>query len=194
MIHLHGSPSVPLLCFSVILTTSDNHIDGRTFGPGNEWIVKDIGGVLPAMELERAIAVMGLAFKMPYVPLDSTRTEFDVLHFTMFDNAFSFSTSMMKEGVLVAFFFQSYMLIIIFLIVDYKRDLAANNTTMAGPSSTPKRAIRKGLFAPASPALSNNVSSSAGVRKPSLRPPETGVFFFGEEYMIVFSYLTIISA
>ena len=177
MIHLHGSPSVPLLCFSVILTTSDNHVDGRTFGPGNEWIVKDIAGVLPAMELERAVAVMGLAFKMPYVPLDSARTEFDVLHFTMFDNAFSFSTSMMKEGALGAFFFQSYMLII-FLIADYKRDLAANNATTAGPSSTSKRAIKKGLFAPASPALSNNVSSSTGVRKPSLRPLETGACFF----------------
>jgi hypothetical protein len=109
MIHLHGSPSVPLLCFSVILTTIDNHIEGCTFGPGNEWIVKDI------QELERAITVIGLAFKMPYVPADSAKTEFDVLHFTMFDNAFSFSTSMMKEGALVAFFFKHGYLLLFFL-------------------------------------------------------------------------------
>jgi hypothetical protein len=100
MIHLLGCPSLPLLCFSVVITTADNHIEGRTFGASNEWIVKDIGGVFPAMELERAIAVIGLAFKMPYVPPDSARTAFDVLHFTMDDNAFSFSTSYMKEGVL----------------------------------------------------------------------------------------------
>jgi len=80
------------------------------------------------------------------------------------------------------------MLIIIFLTADYKRDLAANNMTTVGPSSTPKPAIKKSLFAPASPALSNNVSS-AGIHKPSLRPPETGVFFF-LDYTI---YLTIIS-
>lgn len=55
------------------------------------------------MELERAIAVIGLAFKMPYFPADSARTAFDVLHFTMDDNAFSFSTSMMKEGTSVVF-------------------------------------------------------------------------------------------
>ena len=99
MIHVQGFPSSPLLCFSVVITTTDNHIEGRTFGLNNEWIVKDISGVLPAMELERAIAVIALAFKMPYVPADSARTAFDVLHFTMDDNAFSFSTSMMKDGV-----------------------------------------------------------------------------------------------
>ena len=55
------------------------------------------------MELERAIAVIGLAFKMPYVLADSARMAFNVLHFTMDDNAFSFSTSIMKEGVLVIF-------------------------------------------------------------------------------------------
>ena len=109
MIHLHGSPSIPLLCFSVVITTIDNHIEGRTFGPSNEWIVKDICGVFPAMELERAIAVIGLAFKMPYFPADSARTAFDVLHFTMDDNAFSFSTSMMKEGMLVALSLMVYL-------------------------------------------------------------------------------------
>jgi hypothetical protein len=55
------------------------------------------------MELERVIAVIGLAFKMPYVPADSARTASDILHFTMDDNVFSFSTSMMKEGALIIF-------------------------------------------------------------------------------------------
>ena len=109
MIHLLGSPSLPLLCFSVVLTTTDNHLDGRIFGPNNEWIVKDINGVFPAMELERAIAVIGLAFKMPFFPADSARTAFDVLHFTMDDNAFSFSTSMMKESLLVFLSLRIYL-------------------------------------------------------------------------------------
>jgi hypothetical protein len=50
MIHLLGCPSLPLLCFSVVITTADNHIEGRTFGASNEWIVKDISGVFPAMD------------------------------------------------------------------------------------------------------------------------------------------------
>lgn len=79
-------------------------MEGRTFGSGNEWRVKDIGGVLLAMELERTMAVIGLAYQMPYVPPDSARTASDVLHFTMFDNAFSFSTIMMKEGAFKFFF------------------------------------------------------------------------------------------
>lgn len=179
MIHLHGCPSIPLLCFSVIITTTDNHIEGRTFGSSKEWIIKDIGGVFPAMELERAIAVIGLAFKMPYVPADSARTVFDVLHFTMDDNAFSFSTSMMKEGALISFFylfffFLVHVLILTFFLADYRRELAAVEVTR-GQSS--KRLVKKGLFAPASPALSGDISPSAGTRKPSLRPLETGAFF-----------------
>ena len=114
MIHVQGFPPPPLLFFSVVITTTDNHIEGRTFGLNNEWIVKDISGVLPAMELERAITVIDLAFKMPYVSADSVRTAFDVLHFIMDDNAFSYSTSMMKDGVSVLFYLKdiSYLLLI----------------------------------------------------------------------------------
>jgi hypothetical protein len=174
MIHLLGTPSVPLLCFSVVITTADNHTEGRTFGPSNEWIVKDIGGVFPAMELERAIAVIGLAFKMPYFPADSARTAFDVLHFTMDDNAFSFSTSMMKEGALLAFYLRRY-LNYYFLLADYRRDLAIAEVSKDRSSN---RIVKKGLFAPTSPASSSNISPSAGTRKPSLRPPDTGAFLF----------------
>ena len=66
------------------------------------------------MELERAITVIDLVFKMPYVSADSVRTAFDVLHFTMDDYAFSYSTSMMKDGVSVLFYLKdiSYLLLI----------------------------------------------------------------------------------
>lgn len=92
-IHFNNNPSVPLLCFSLILTTDDYLDRGRTFG---EWTVKDLFGVLPAMELERMVAVIGLAYKLPYVPDDSARRDNDVLHFAMSNNAFSFSTTLMK--------------------------------------------------------------------------------------------------
>jgi len=99
LLHLHGISSAPLLCFSVILVTQDNHEHGRTLGSDpKEWVIKDIAGVLLTMELERFIAVLGLAYELPYVPDDSTRREQDLLHLTMIDNAFSFTTVMMAKG------------------------------------------------------------------------------------------------
>ena len=50
------------------------------------------------MELERFIAVLGLAYELPYVPDDSARREQDLLHITMVDNAFSFVTGMMLKS------------------------------------------------------------------------------------------------
>ena len=125
MLHLHGTPSLPLLCFSVIITTTDNHDQGHTFGSNNEWIIKDICGVFPAMELEREIAVIGLAFQRPYIPADSARTVFDVLHFTMDDNAFIFA-NMIKEGTLVACSSIIYFNNSAYFIVDYRRNLAVS--------------------------------------------------------------------
>jgi len=46
------------------------------------------------MELEQMVAVIGLAYKLPYVPDDSARRDNDVLRFAMSNNAFSFSTLM----------------------------------------------------------------------------------------------------
>ena len=102
-LYLHGISSAPLLCFSLILVTHDNHEYGRTLGSDpKEWVIKDIVGVLPAMELERFIAVLGLAYELPYVPDDSAHREGDLLHLAMVDNAFSFTTSMMlKNGELL---------------------------------------------------------------------------------------------
>lgn len=57
------------------------------------------------MEQERLMAVIGLAFNMPYVPADNARTDMDVMHFSMTNNAFNFSTAIqsIKSGVLLFF-------------------------------------------------------------------------------------------
>ena len=60
--------------------------------------------------------------------------------------------------------------------MDYKRDLATLAAETARVRSS-NRTVKRGLFAPASPALSSDISSSGGTRKPSLRPPETGALF-----------------
>jgi hypothetical protein len=88
------------LCFSLILVTRDNHEHGRIIGSEpKEWMIKDVAGVMLTMELERFIAVLGLAYELPYVPEDSARREHDLLHLAMVDNAFSFTTGMtLKSG------------------------------------------------------------------------------------------------
>jgi len=97
MLYLQGESS-PLLCFSVILVMGDHHERGRTLGSEpKEWFLKDIAGVFLSMELERFIAVLGLAYRLPYVPNDRARQEKDLLHLTLVDNAFSFSTTMMPK-------------------------------------------------------------------------------------------------
>lgn len=98
-LHLHGISSAPLLCFSLILVTHDNHKLGRILGSDpKEWVIKDIVGVLPTMELERFIAVLGLAYELPSVPDDSSRRESELLHLAMVENGFSFTTSMMPKS------------------------------------------------------------------------------------------------
>jgi hypothetical protein len=96
-LYLHGISSAPLLCFSLVLLTRDNHEHGRSIGSPKEWVLKDIAGVLLTMELERFVAVLGLAYELPYVPDDGARREGDLLHFSMIDNAFSFTTGMMSR-------------------------------------------------------------------------------------------------
>lgn len=98
-LYLHGVSSAPLLCFSLVLVTHDNHERGRTLGSDpKEWVIKDVAGVLLTMELERFIAVLGLAYELPHVPDDSARREGDLLHLTMLENAFCFTTSMMLKS------------------------------------------------------------------------------------------------
>jgi hypothetical protein len=99
VLYLYGNSSEPLLCFSIVLVTSDNHLRGRSLGSDpKEWVIKDIAGVLLAMELERFVAVLGLAYDLPYVPDDNLRRESDLLHFAMIENAFSFTTGMMHKS------------------------------------------------------------------------------------------------
>ena len=98
-LYLHGLSSAPLLCISLVVVTRDNHKYGRTFGSeSKEYFIKDISGVLLAMELERFIAVLGLAYELPYVPNDNTRKESDLLYFSMADNAFNFTSRMISKA------------------------------------------------------------------------------------------------
>ena len=111
MLYLYGESSAPALCFSLVLVMSDNHEHGRTFGTEpKEWFVKEITGILLTMELERLIAVLGLAYKLPYVPDNNTRREQDLLHLTMIDNAFCFATTMMsKSGAFYVSFYLHHL-------------------------------------------------------------------------------------
>jgi hypothetical protein len=71
-LYFYGNSTSPLLCFSVVLVTRDSHERGRILGSEpKEWVTKDVAGVLLTMELERFIAVLGLAYELPYVPDDS---------------------------------------------------------------------------------------------------------------------------
>ena len=70
-IHLFGQSAELLLCFSIILVIGDNHEDGLVFGTETGWVVKSMPGMLPSIELEHLVALLGLAFRMPYVPDDS---------------------------------------------------------------------------------------------------------------------------
>lgn len=86
------------MCFSLVIVTSDNHERGRSLGSEKEWVLKDIAGVLLTMELERFVSVLGLAYQLPYVPDDSAHSDTDLLHFSMIENAFSFTTGMMHKS------------------------------------------------------------------------------------------------
>jgi hypothetical protein len=97
LLYLHGNRVEPLLCFSLVLMTRDNHEHGRALGSEKEYIIKDVAGVLPTMELERFVSVLGLAYKLPYIPDDNVRRDKDLLYFSMVENAFSFTTGMMNK-------------------------------------------------------------------------------------------------
>ena len=96
VLYLHGNSSEPLLCFSLVLVTSDNHEEGHAIGASDprELVIKDIAGVLLSMELEHFVAVLGLVYELPYTPDNNTHREKDLLHIAMVNNAFSFTTMM----------------------------------------------------------------------------------------------------
>jgi len=117
LLYLHGQPSEALLCFSLVLVMDDGLEEGRTFGSElkSMWVVKYLDVVLAAVELERLVAVLGLAFKLPYVPDDSARRATDLLYFSMTGNAFSFTTVMAgksgKHFLSVVNGFETYVLL-----------------------------------------------------------------------------------
>ena len=97
--------------------------------------MKDIVGVLSAMKLECFIAVLGLAYELPYVPDDSAHREGDILHLSMLENTFCFSMSMMlKSGKhSLAFIF------LVFTVTYIKLTTEFENAKAGGSSkSTPK--------------------------------------------------------
>ena len=55
VLYLHGNSSEPLLCFSLVLVTCDNHEEGRAVGASDpkEWVIKDIAGVLLSMDISK---------------------------------------------------------------------------------------------------------------------------------------------
>ena len=100
LLYRHGH-SEPLLFFSLVLVTGDNHLHGRILGGSDSkggYFIKDILGVLHVLELERLVAVLGLAFNLPYVPDDNLRKETDLLYFSVVENAFSFTTGMQNKA------------------------------------------------------------------------------------------------
>ena len=174
MLHLYGKSSAPVLCFSLVLVMGDHHEHGRTFGSEpNKWLIKEIAGVLLTMELERLVAMLGLIYELPYVPDDGARREKDLLHLTMADNAFCFVTSMISKGGEFTVEFSSACLLLIFGVI-----YIIDSYGQAGPSSSKPAFMRKtkhDIFAPASPAQSGRVQTSASLRKPVLRASDTGM-------------------
>jgi hypothetical protein len=172
VLHLHGN-SEPLLCFSLVLVTIDNHEHGRALGSDpKEWVIKDIAGVLLTMELERFVAVLGLAYELPYLPDDNARRERDLLHFAMVDNAFSFTTGMMhKTGELFFLDIVYYGGYLLYLTNEFDKAKAGSSKSTPNPKGINKFKI----FAPPSPAFSSKAAGlSSNARRTSLRASDTG--------------------
>ena len=171
VLYLHGNSSEPLLCFSLVLVTRDNHEQGRSLGSDpKEWIIKDIAGLLLTMELERFVAILGLAYELPYLPNDNVCRERDLLHFAMVENAFSFTTGMMhKTGECI--------LDIVYYGHTYLYSIKEFDKAKAGSSnSTSNRMNKCKIFAPASLAFSSKVAGlSSTTCRLSLHASDTGM-------------------
>ena len=121
------------------------------------------------MELERFIAVLGLVYELPYVPDDSACREQDLLHLTMVENTFSFTTTMMVRVVVLLFF--PTPLVHLYLTTEFDAAKAGSSSM-----SMPKRMNKNKIFAPASPAFSSKAAVlSSAPRKQSLQASKTGM-------------------
>jgi len=119
------------------------------------------------MELEHLVALLGLAFRMPYVPDDSAHCETDILYISMNKNAFNFSTVTTPAAG------ESILPILCCInFLHFATDVAA--AKKAAEATGSKLVGKKGLFAPASPAMSRKKPTSTATRKYSLRATETG--------------------
>ena len=171
LLYLYGQASKPLLCFSIVLVINDSLEDGQTFGsdPKLQWVVKQIDAVLAAVELECLVVVVGLAFRLPYVPDDSAHAAMDLLYFPMAGSAFSFTTVMASKSGEQIFVCCKWLWYLYYFIteVDGKKMKSTSNVNV------PKCSI----FALASPALSKSAPSSSGACKPALHASETGIGF-----------------
>jgi hypothetical protein len=197
-LHLHGFSSTPLTCFSLILVIQDNHQHPRALG--SEWVQKDIFGVLHAMELERLVAVLGLAYDLPYVADDGARREGDLLRFQMIKNGFAFSTRMMSaSGEHSLDVFHGQLCHLYFVLEFNKATGKAGSTSrpmstpkrpsmstpkQASASSTPKQkqasTSSSSFYAPSTPSISSKQGTSSSTAKNSLQVTDTGmaVIFF----------------
>jgi hypothetical protein len=204
-LHLHGLSSTPLTCFSLVLVIQDNHQHPRALG--SEWVQKDIFGVLHAMELERLVAVLGLAYDLPYVEDDGARRDCDLLRIQMIKNGFAFSTRMMSangEHSLDVFHGQ---LCHLYFVLEYNKATGKAGITsrlmstpkrasmstpkQASTSSTPKQkqasASSSNFFA-SSPSISSKQGTSSSTAKNSLQATDTGMavsFFFKNLFPLI---------
>jgi len=140
------------------------------------WIVKSVPGVLPSLELEHLVSLLGLAFQLPYVPDDSCR-DMDILYVSMYKNAFNFSTVTTPaagEGIF------AYLILcqLLHFVADVKKAAAkasGSKTVTGSKTATGSKSVeKKGLLAPASPAMSKKKAVSTAARKYSLCATEAG--------------------
>lgn len=88
------------------------------------------------MELERFVAVLGLAYELPYLPDDNARRERDLLHFAMVDNAFSFTTGMMNKTGEFFFFWILYTMAVTYYI--QQKNLIKQKLVLPNPPPIPR--------------------------------------------------------
>ena len=190
-LHLYGFSSTPLTCFSLVLVIQDNHQRPRALG--SEWVQKDIFGVLHSMELERLVAVLGLAYDLPYVADDGARRDGDLLRFQMIKNGFAFSTRIMGASGEHSLDVFHGRLCHLYFVLDYNKATGKAGSTsrllstpkrasmstpkQASASSTPKQkqASTSNFYAPSTPSISSKQGTSSSTAKNSLHVTDTGM-------------------
>jgi hypothetical protein len=186
-----------LTCFSLVVVIQDNHQRPRALG--SEWVQKDIFGVLHSMELERLVAVLGLAYDLPYVADDGAQRDGDLMRFQMIKNGFAFSTRMMGvSGEHSPYVFHGRLCHLYFVLEFNKATGKAGSASrlmstpkrasmstpkQASTSSTPKQkqaTASSSTFFASSPSISSKQGTSSSSAKNSLQVTDTGmaVFFY----------------